>query len=199
MQSHQTNNIQSTSEPRRIGSNRRSPINSFDQHRQLRRSQHCGSFLGQGPNKSTALKPFRVEAQASPIPPQDFYLVGSLAAKGKDMPVIRALLDDFLHEHGEPIESFPHVSRTTGNPDLRSHRHRDHRPHPSKASASGATHAGTALPERRNSRPLRNTTSTMDSTCWPLPVGRAAPAPSATATSTKGGWPDAVDKALDFA
>src|SRR5262249_16955843 len=109
---------------RHICAHRDAPINSFVQHRQLRRRQDYSAFLRQRPDKSSALQPFRIQAQPRPVPPENFDSVGSLPAEYKQMPAIRIPLQ-FLHHHGKAIKSSPH---TVGHPDLRPCRDRNHRP-----------------------------------------------------------------------
>src|SRR6202011_3242362 len=104
--------------------------------------------------------------------------------EGKDMPGIRVLLHHLLGQHRQTIYALPHINGTTCNPDLCSHRHRDHGRHPSSASASCAARPGTAASDRRKTRPLRNTTSTID----PAHSLFAA----ATVTSAKRDWSSGV-------
>src|ERR1700756_2842490 len=72
------------------------------------------------------------------------------------MPGIWVLFYDFLYHHSQPIKTTTHVGRSTSNPNLCPHRHRDHDPYASSASANGATRVGAVPSQSRTIRPLRN-------------------------------------------
>src|SRR5215471_18653185 len=88
----------------RFGAHRKPPINSLAQHRQLRWGENRRPFLRQRPYEPASLKPFRIETQPGPVPPQHLDPIGALAAEYEEMSAVRVLLQHVLHHHGEAIE-----------------------------------------------------------------------------------------------
>src|ERR1700704_4987986 len=179
---------------RSIGTDRRTPIDTLAQHRQLRWRQDRGPLARQRPDKSPALQPLRVKAQARTVPPQNLDTIRALAAEHEQVPRMRGLLQHVLHQHGQAIESFPHIGGPAGAPDLRPRRHRDHRAQPSSASANNAARPADMRSDSLRTRPLRNTTSTIEPPSSPCLVGIAALSTAATATGVKRASPSgAID------
>jgi len=67
------------------GSGRRSPIDTFEQHRELSTAQRDGSARRVRPYNTTAFKTLRKQAEAIPIEPENLHNVASASAKDEDM------------------------------------------------------------------------------------------------------------------
>jgi len=85
---------------------RRSPIDTLDQHRELRRRQHYrATRLGRAwPHELRAFDPLGEQTQPCPIPKQDLQERSILAAEDEQVARERILLQVFLDQCGEPIE-----------------------------------------------------------------------------------------------
>ena len=88
------------------------PVNAFQQHRKLRRSEAHLAGLRHRPYEAAAIHPLGKQAQALAVVPQQLDQIAALAAKGKQGAGMRALLQHLLRQHRQTVEAFAHIGRT---------------------------------------------------------------------------------------
>ena len=64
--------------------------------------------------KRPIFQPLGEQAEALPVPVQNFDEVTSAAAEGKQVARERILLEQLLRQHGEAVEAAAHVGGATG-------------------------------------------------------------------------------------
>lgn len=69
---------------RRCGAHRSAPIDAFEQHRELRRRQLHRAIAGRRPHETASLQPLGEQAEALPVPVQQFDEVTTAATKAED-------------------------------------------------------------------------------------------------------------------
>src|SRR6516165_5014101 len=109
---------------------RRAPIEAFDQHRELRRSQsHRAARIAQRwPYEATLLQPLGEETEPVSVPEQDLDCVCLPAPEGKEMARERILLEHLLHHDCKAVESLSHVGSAERQVDLHAGRYDQHGP-----------------------------------------------------------------------
>src|SRR5271168_289551 len=107
---------------------RHPPIDAFQQHAELGRSECGGSVRRRGPNKAALLKPLREQAKPLPIPPQRLEEITAPTAEYQNLPTERIALEHLLDQHGQAVKALAHGGDARREPNPRSGRRRDHRP-----------------------------------------------------------------------
>lgn len=104
------------------------PINPFQQIGQLcRRYRNGRPVLTYRPDELPCLEPFHIQRHADPVMPEQFHQIAFAAPKTKDFATMRVPPETLLHSQCQGIHAAPHVRHSTGNPDCRARRKRNHR------------------------------------------------------------------------
>ena len=111
----------------RRGSNGTAPVDAFEQHRQLRRTQGHRAMGRLGPHELARFEPLGEQTQPVTIPPQEFHPITATAAKDEDLAREGIGLQFRLHECSQPVEPAPHVGDPRSDPDAGTGRRPDHR------------------------------------------------------------------------
>src|SRR3546814_300860 len=138
------------------------PVDAFEQHRKLRRGEAHLAGLGDRPDETAAVHALREEAQALAVIPEQLDQIAALAAEREQRARVRTLLQNLLHQHGEPVEPLAHIGGAASEIDACRRRERDHRPRTdiTRASAPASTAASTvSLTPDGSAIPI-----------WPLPT-----------------------------
>src|ERR1700680_4267844 len=125
-----------------------SPIDPFQQHRELRGAQAHRPMRRLRPHETPALQTLGEEAQPIPAPPQNLHPITRFATKHKKLSGKRILRELRLHESRESIEAVAHVGCARGEPHLHSRRqcnHRCTRRSMTRESASASTRPRTTM------------------------------------------------------
>ncbi len=77
-------------------SQRRSPVDPFQQHRQLRRADRQLAIRNRRPDKAPALKALGEQARALAVPPDHLDQIAATTAKDKQMTGIRVFAKNLL-------------------------------------------------------------------------------------------------------
>ena len=90
---------------------RRSPVDAFNQHGELRwRERHRTAGIAHPrPDETTLIEPLGKQAETIAVPVQDLQLARALPPERKQMAGEGILLEVLLDERGEPIKTFAHV------------------------------------------------------------------------------------------
>src|SRR6478736_6079066 len=102
----------------RVGANRSSPVDAFQQHRQLRTAQRYRALFGLWPDETTALQPFGEQTESVAVPPQQLDQIAAPAAEDKNVAGVRILLQHPLRDGAQPGETAPQIGDAGGNPDV---------------------------------------------------------------------------------
>ncbi len=108
------------------GPKRRSPVDTFEQHRQLRTAQRYRTIRCLRPHEAPSLKPLRQQAKPVTIEPEHLHDVASAPAKDEDVTGQWLLLEHRLHLGTQTVEAAPHVRHTSRNPDPGPRRQSNH-------------------------------------------------------------------------
>src|SRR5664279_2768396 len=140
-----------------------SPVDSLEQHRELRCRQRYASILRSRPDEPAALQALCHKAQARSIPPQYFEQIAAPAAKDEDMTAERAAGQRVLYQSAQTREPFAHVGRSRSQPHTRAHRHsaRDDAHRCNSATRAHTNAASSALVSIRTVAPEASTSCTM--------------------------------------
>src|SRR3546814_2830989 len=84
-----------------IGASRAAPVDTFQQHRQLRGGQTYGSRLCCRPHEAAILQPFGQQAHAVATPPEHLDAVASSTAEDEDMAAEGVLQQFLVHDGGD--------------------------------------------------------------------------------------------------
>src|SRR5271165_6650737 len=106
---------------------RTTPINAFQQHRQLRSRQRHRAITGLRPHEATPLQPLGIQAHPIAIPPQHLDQIAAPATEDKHVSRERTLLQLRLHQPTQPVEAASQIRYARRNPDVRLRWQRDHR------------------------------------------------------------------------
>src|ERR1700722_12827470 len=104
-----------------------SPVDPFEQHRELRGAQAHRPMRRLWPHETPALKTLGKEAQPIAAPPQNLHPITRLATEHKKLSGKRILRKLRLHESRESIEAVAQVGRARGQPHLHTRGQRNHR------------------------------------------------------------------------
>ena len=90
---------------------RQPPIDAFQQVSELRgrnRHRHVRAVTrnGRRPNKTSALQPLRIEAQALAVVPQHLDQAATPTTEHKQVAIVRITLEDFLNQDRQAVEPF---------------------------------------------------------------------------------------------
>lgn len=109
--------------PRQRGAaagHRRAPLAAVEQRYQLRRRQRDPTGRGgRRPVELALFKPFRQQAKAEPVMPDQLDQARTTAAESIHRTIERVLRQALLHQHGQAHGAFPHVGDATGQIDTR--------------------------------------------------------------------------------
>ncbi len=141
-----------TRELRLPGAHGSSPVDAFEQHRQLRCREMHRAVGRLRPHEATALQALGVQIHSVAAPPQELHQIAALAAKHKHIARERSLAERRLHDRRQPVHALSHVGNAGGDPHARARGQRDHRSARTIASiccaGALASIAMTALPMR---------------------------------------------------
>src|SRR5579863_4748224 len=104
-----------------------SPVDPFQQHRELRGAQAHGPMRRLRPHETPALQSLGEEAQPIAAPPQNLHSITRFATKHKQLSGERILRELRLHQCRESIEAVAHIGRSGGEPHLHARWQRNHR------------------------------------------------------------------------
>jgi hypothetical protein len=90
------------------------PINPFQQHRQLSRSQTHRSMGSLWPDEPSSLQSLREQTQPIARPPEDLDSVASPTPKDEELTRERILRELCLNQGGQSVESLAHVRGAGG-------------------------------------------------------------------------------------
>src|SRR5450755_4062019 len=65
------------------------PVDAFEQHRQLCRTEQHAAGVGQRPHEATSLQTLAQQAHAVPVAPQELHQIASAAAEREDVSGVR--------------------------------------------------------------------------------------------------------------
>ena len=94
------------------------PIDAFQQHRQLRTRQTNGAFRSLRPDESAPFQTLGKQTKAVAIEPENFYDVATAPSENKDVTGERLLLEHSLHLRAQAVEATSHIGHAGGDPDL---------------------------------------------------------------------------------
>src|ERR1700730_17392970 len=140
---HEYRRKSSNAQDCRSGPKRRSPVDLFEQHRQLGAAQRHRTTCRLRPNKASALEPLAQQAEPVAIKPEDLQNVPSSATEDEDMTGERLLLEHRLHLGAESMKATAHVGHTSCDPDPCSCRKPNHE---RRLWSTARTIAGSTLP-----------------------------------------------------
>src|SRR5208337_4674572 len=100
-----------------IRTDRASPVDPFQQHRQLRAAQRHGSLFRFRPDESAAFQSLGEQAQSVAIPPEQLDQIASPAAEDEDVTRMGILLQHRLCDRAQTRESPSQVGNAGRNPD----------------------------------------------------------------------------------
>src|SRR5471030_600624 len=109
------------------GALRPSPIDAFEQHRELCRRQRYRTTARLRPNETTTLQALGQQAQSIAVPPKQFHPVAPLAAKHEHLSGEGILGQCFLNQGSQAIEAFTQVGHPGSDPDPRARWQPNHR------------------------------------------------------------------------
>src|SRR3546814_13079082 len=94
-----------------VVNNRLPPIQSLDQHRQLRgRESRCSPVLGSGPYELSALEAFCIKTKSCFVPDQGLQSIASFTAEQETGAKARIALEDIAPLRGHTHKSHAHVA-----------------------------------------------------------------------------------------
>src|ERR1700749_4064976 len=91
------------------GSLRHSPVDPFEQHRQLGPAQYHHTLLSPRPEKSPALQTLGKQTQPIAVPPQQLDQIAAAAAKAEHMPGERILPEHALCLGRQTVKPLAHI------------------------------------------------------------------------------------------
>ena len=138
---------------RRSRSDRPSPVDAFQQHRELRAAQRHHAFVRLRPDEAAAFETLGEQTQAVAIPPEHFDQIAAPAAEDEHVTRVRILFEHGLRDGAQAGEAAAHIGDAGGDPDVRARGQRDHRPSCSRIMRrfSGSTSPSTRMRARPSS------------------------------------------------
>jgi len=127
------------------------PIDPFQEHRQLRRCDRHLAIGGRRPHETSLLQPLAEQACALAVKPDHFDQIAAPPSEHKQVPRERVFCQRLLRQGGQSVESLPHVSDASCQPDLGLRRNRDHRISPSTRAKTPDSAVGPSTKIRRPS------------------------------------------------
>src|ERR1700758_3713164 len=106
------------------------PIESVDQHRELRRGQINNAIMDRRPGEPTFLQPLRHQHHAAAIPRQQLHSVRALRAENKHIAPVWIASKHLAHQCRQGVDRLPEIYWLGRYPDLELGATRDHRPRP---------------------------------------------------------------------
>ena len=94
-----------------------SPVNPFEEHRQLRRGEGDGTGLGLRPHEASPLQALGEEAKTIAIEPEALHDVTSSSAENKDVTRVGLQLEHRLDLGTETMKAATHIGETRSDPD----------------------------------------------------------------------------------
>src|SRR6185312_4739360 len=125
---------------------RSSPVDAFQQHRELRAAQRDRSTGRPRPHKTSPLQPLGQQAQAVAVEPQHLHDVAAPATENEYVARQGLLFQHRLHLRAEPMKAAPHVSHPGRDPYPRVHWKVRH---PRRLASTARTIVGSTLPSKR--------------------------------------------------
>src|SRR5580698_694 len=96
---------------------RPSPVDAFEQHRELRAAQRDDSFVRLRPDEAAPLETFGEQAEPVAVPPEQLDEVAAFAAEDEDVARERILFKYGLRDGAQTREAAPQVGDARGDPD----------------------------------------------------------------------------------
>src|ERR1700733_8597386 len=137
---------------------RPSPVDAFEQHRELRAAQRDHSFVRLRPYEAAPFETFGEQAESVAVPPEQLDQIATLAAENENVARERVLFEHSLCDGAQACEAAPQVRDAGGDPDARAGRQRDHR---LRCSRMTRRFSGSAEPSTR--------TWTLPTSMWMAP------------------------------
>ena len=93
------------------------PIDAFQQHRELGAGEMHAALGGVRPDEAAAFQALGKQAQSITVPPQQFDQIATSATEDKDVPTKGIGSQVLLHDRRQTIEATAHVCYAGGQPD----------------------------------------------------------------------------------
>src|SRR5215471_18568402 len=103
----------------RLRALRSSPVNAFQQHRQLRSRQRYRAALCLRPDKAAAFQSLRKQTQTIAIPPEQFDQIATTTTKHEHMAGKRILFEYRLYRCTQSGKAAAKIGHARCDPDLR--------------------------------------------------------------------------------
>jgi hypothetical protein len=125
---------------------RRSPVDPFEQHRQLSTSQRDCTTRSLGLHETSSFEPLLEQAESIAVEPKQLHHVATPPAKDEEMTGVGLLFKRRLDLGRKPLKAATHVRHTCRNPDPRARALLLHEKvdHPRKTSSTARITAGSA-------------------------------------------------------
>src|SRR5215468_3272981 len=149
----------------RPGSLRGAPLDSLEQHRELRWRERDNTLLGNRPHEAPFLEALGKQAKTLAVLIKNLQQTTSAAAEGKKMPGEGIELQELLHQQGEPVYTFSHICGPHGQVNAHAGWNRDHDRDPSSAATRRASRTGSIRSSTRTMRPFVRVTSIEPGRC----------------------------------
>src|ERR1700679_907867 len=101
---------------------RPSPVDPFQQHRELCTAQRNRAFVRLRPDETPAFQTLGEETQTVAVPPQHLDQIAAFAAENEDMARVWILFEHGLRDGTQAGEAAAHVGDAGGDPDVRARR-----------------------------------------------------------------------------
>lgn len=98
---------------------RHPPVDPFQQHRQLRRTDDAGPVLRLRPHEPAALQPLGEQAQSLTVPKERLDEIAAPAAKDEELTAERIALQFLLDDARQTVKTLAHVGRASRKPHAR--------------------------------------------------------------------------------
>src|SRR4029450_12091701 len=159
----------------RPGSLRGAPLDSLEQHRELRWRERDNTLLGNRPHEAPFLEALGKQAKTLAVPIKNLQQTTSAAAEGKKMASEGIELQELLHQHSQPVYTFSHICGPHGQVNAYAGRNRDHDRVPSNAATRRASRTGSIRSSNRTMSPFVTATSIAPGRCGYAVAGAAIP------------------------
>src|SRR5262245_37997714 len=134
------------------------PVDAFEQHRQLRRRQMHRAGRDLWPHEPTALEAFREEAQPVSIRPQQLHEIPAPTTEDEHMSRVHVVHECRLNERCETVHATAQISRSRCQPDAGS-RWRGNHARAARQSSTVRSVSASILPRRRMVLPAKSNSS----------------------------------------
>lgn len=98
------------------------PVDSLQQHRQLRCAQVNTATGSLRPDEAAAFEPLAKQTQAVAVPPKDLDQIATFAPEDEDVAAERVGVERGLHNGSQAIKAPAHIRHAGDQPDARAGR-----------------------------------------------------------------------------